>query len=147
MSSKVQQAVSLFRQGFNCAQAVLATYCKGFSLERDTALKLASGFGGGMGTMAKTCGAVTGAFMVIGLKYGGTSSSDKEVKINTYKLIREFADRFESRNGTVICKELLGCDISTEEGFKNAKEKDLFSTICPKLVDDAAEILEEMMAK
>jgi C_GCAxxG_C_C family probable redox protein len=145
MSTNVESAVSLFKQGFNCAQAILATYGKEFNLERDTALKLASGFGGGMGAMGQTCGAVTGAFMIIGLKYGATSCSDEEVKINTYKLIRKFAERFKSRNGTNICKELLGCDISTEEGFRTAKEKDLFSTICPKLVQDAAEILEEIV--
>jgi len=147
MSTNVESAVSLFKQGFNCAQAVLAIYGKKFGLEHDTALKLASGFGGGMGAMGQTCGAVTGAFMIIGLKYGGTSSSDEEVKINTYKLIRKFAERFKSRNGTTICKELLGCDISTEEGLRTAKEKDLFSTICPKLVQDAAEILEEMVTE
>jgi len=147
MCTNVERAVSLFKQGFNCAQAILAIYGKESSLGRDTALKLASGFGGGMGAMGQTCGAVTGAFMIIGLKYGGTSSSDEEVKINTYKLIRKFAERFKSRNGTTICKELLGCDISTEEGLRTAKEKDLFSTICPKLVQDAAEILEEMVTE
>jgi C_GCAxxG_C_C family probable redox protein len=109
-------------------------------------LRIACGFGGGM-RMAKTCGAVTGAFMVIGLKHGQARPEDKESKEKTYRLVTEFVKRFESRNGSVICKELLGCDISTPEGMKTAQARDLFSTLCPKMVLDAADILAEILSK
>jgi len=144
MSAKVEQAVFLFKQGFNCSQAILAVYGEQFGLKHKTALKLACGFGGGM-RMAETCGAVTGAFMVIGLKHGAITTEDKSAKQETYELVKEFAKKFKSRNGSVICKELLGCDISTPEGIKIAQENNLFSSLCPKMVQDAAEIIEEMM--
>lgn len=94
--------------------------------------------------MGETCGAVTGAFMVIGLKYGATLGEDKASKEKTHQVVREFAEKFASRNGSIACKELLGCDLSTPEGNAQAKEKNLFYTVCPKFVKDAAEILEEI---
>jgi C_GCAxxG_C_C family probable redox protein len=142
----VNRAVALFQQGFNCAQAILAVYAEQFGPEREIALKLACGFGGGM-RMAQTCGAVTAAFMVIGLKYGHDKVQDKEAKARTYSLVEEFAEKFESRNRSVLCKELLGCDISTPDGIKTAQREDLFSTLCPKIVRDAAEILEEILSE
>ncbi|MBA7478753.1 hypothetical protein ES707_14181 [subsurface metagenome] len=147
MSAKSEQAVRKFGKGFNCSQAVLSVYAEEFGLCRETALKIACGFGGGMGRMALTCGAVTGAFMVIGLKYGNVDANEKVIKEKTYGLVREFARRFEKRNGSSICRELLGCDISEPEGLKSAKENDLFTSVCPGLVQDAVEILEEMLAE
>ena len=147
MSAKSEQAVRKFRKGFNCSQAVLSVYAEEFGLCRETALKIACGFGGGMGRMALTCGAVTGAFMVIGLKYGNVDANEKEIKEKTYGLVREFARRFEKRNGSSICRELLGCDISEPEGLRSAKENGLFTSVCPGLVRDAVEILEEMLAE
>lgn len=144
MNSKIQNAVEKFEKGFNCSQAVLSSYCEQFGLDCNTALRIATGFGGGM-KIGETCGAVTGAFMVLGLKYGNTTPEDKETKEKTYEMVIEFTNRFKARNGSVICRELLGCDISTPEGSKVAVEKGLFSSVCPRLVQDAAEILEEML--
>jgi len=146
MSAKSEEAVERFGNGFNCSQAVLGSYCEQFGLECEKAFKVATGFGGGM-RMGSTCGAVSGAFMVLGLKYGNTTAEDKKGKANTYKKVKEYAKRFKARNGSVTCRELLGCDISTPEGMKEAKDKNLFSSICPKIVQDAVEILEEMMAE
>jgi C_GCAxxG_C_C family probable redox protein len=109
------------------------------------ALQIAQGFGGGMGRMAQTCGAVTGAFMVLGLKYGNADKHDKEAKERVYGLVREFVHRFESRNSSIVCRELLGCDISKPEGVMVAKENGLFTSVCPKMVREAAEILDEMI--
>ncbi len=83
--------------------------------------------------------------MVLGLKYGNSTAEDKESKLKTYKKIEEYTNRFKTRHGSVTCRELLGCDISTPEGMKEAKDKGLFSSICPRMVQDAAEILEEML--
>ena len=95
--------------------------------------------------MGETCGAVTGAFMVIGMKHGMARKGDDKERDTTYKLVERFVREFNARNATVICRELLGCDISTSEGMKKIKKENLFRTRCPKFVQDAAEILEEML--
>lgn len=143
--SKVELAVSRFKEGFSCSQALLSTYSKKFGLNRETALRVSGAFGGGMGRMGETCGAVTGAFMLIGLKHGKTRVEDEQTKERAYSLIREFVDKFKSRNGSIVCRDLLGCDISTPEGMKLAREKKLFTTLCQKFVQDAAEIIEQML--
>ena len=109
-------------------------------------MKIACGFGAGMGKMAKTCGAVTGGFMVIGLKYGHTKGGDIESKEKTYALVREFSDLFSKDHGSVECRELLSCDINTPEGLKLAQEQKLFRTLCPKYVESAVKILEKILS-
>jgi C_GCAxxG_C_C family probable redox protein len=145
MSERSEKAVSCF-ENFNCAQSVIATCGPEIGLDRESALRVAGGFGGGMGRLGEVCGAVTGAFMVIGLKHGKSRPEDdeNETKEKAYALVYEFADRFRARNGAILCRELLGCDISTPDGRAQAKEKGLFSDLCPKLVGDAVEILEQM---
>ena len=98
-----------------------------------------------MAQMAETCGAVTGAFMVIGLKYGKTEAEDDNAKKKTYGLVKEFCTKFKARNKSIICRELLGCDISTPEGMKYVKDNKLVDKVCPKYVRDAAEIIEEIL--
>jgi len=142
--NRIETALSRFAEGFNCSQAVFSSYIEG--IDEETAMKIASGFGGGMGRLAETCGAATGAMMVLGLRYGGTSPTP-EAKERIYAKIREFADRFKARNGSLVCRDLLSCDISTPEGYETAREKSLFTTTCPEYVRDAAEILEEMLAE
>jgi C_GCAxxG_C_C family probable redox protein len=145
MSERSEKAVSCF-ENFNCAQSVIATCGPELGLDRESALRVAGGLGGGMGRLGEVCGAVTGAFLVIGLKHGKSSPEDdeSETKEKAYALVYEFADRFRARNGAILCRELLGCDISTPDGRAQAKEKGLFSDLCPKLVGDAVEILEQM---
>jgi C_GCAxxG_C_C family probable redox protein len=140
--SRLETALSRFAAGFNCSQVVLSAYAEG--IDDETALKIASGFGGGMGRMADTCGAVTGAFMVLGLKYGH-ASPDREAKEAIYARIRDFAKWFKGRNGSLACRDLLACDISVPEGLRRATDEKLFSAVCPKFVRDACEILEEML--
>lgn len=94
--------------------------------------------------MADTCGAVTGAYMVLGLKYGA-ASGDKTAKENTYRLVREFAERFKAKNGSLVCRDLLGCDISQPEGFERMKSLGLHEKVCTKLVREACEMLDEML--
>ena len=139
-------ATACFDEGFNCSQAVFSAFAPQLGLDRVTALKVAGPFGGGIGRMGETCGAVTGALMVIGLKYGQTISEDKASKDKSYELVKQFAERFKDRNhGCLICRELLGADISTPEGMQKIKEKQAFTTMCPKFVRDAAEIVEELL--
>jgi C_GCAxxG_C_C family probable redox protein len=143
--NRVERAVTCFKSGLNCAQAILSTYAQDLGLDRQVALKLAAGFGGGMGRMAGTCGAVTGAFMVLGLDRGPAEADDQQGKETTYERVREFAKRFEARHGTMVCRDLIKCDISTPEGLAMARDQGLWATVCPKFIQDAAEILEDML--
>ena len=143
--SRVDRAVSCFGERFNCAQAVLSVYAEELGLDRETALRISSPFGAGMARMGATCGAVTGAFMAIGLKHGRTRAEDEDAKERTYELMHEFVKRFKARNTSVLCNVLLGFDVSTPEGRQRAAEKDTHANVCPKYVQDAAEILEELI--
>lgn len=140
-----EHAVACFKEGFNCAQAVFSTYAPQMGLERETALKIAGTFGGGMGRLGEVCGAVTGALMALGLRYGCVDAQNTEGKEEAYRLVRELADQFKARHGDILCRELLGCDISMPEGRKLAHESGLFANLCPQLVRDAAEIVGQML--
>jgi C_GCAxxG_C_C family probable redox protein len=140
-----EKATASFKEGYNCSQAVVSAFAEELNLDKDLALKISCGFGGGMARMSETCGAVTGAFMAIGLKYGKTVITDNAARDKTYSKINEFVEEFKARNNTIVCKELLGCVLSTPEGAKIASEKNLHSTVCPKFVADAAEILEKIL--
>ena len=128
----------------NCAQSVLTAYCQELGLDLTLALRVAVGFGGGMGRTGKTCGAVTGAYMVLGLKQNLTLENTTQIKNQAYQLVKDFNRKFIEKNGSVTCKDLLGCDLSTPEGQAYAKERGLTKTICTRLVRDSVEILESM---
>jgi C_GCAxxG_C_C family probable redox protein len=145
MSDNADEAVKMFGEGFNCAQAILTSCGKGLPIDRDTALAVAGPFGGGMGSMGKTCGAVTGAMMVIGLRHPRLNPVDDLPKQAAIRLVRELVARFESVNGSIVCKDLLGCDLSTPEGVEQFKAQDLHHKVCPKLIRDAAEILDDIL--
>lgn len=140
--SNVERAVACFEEGCSCAQAIFSTYAESFGIDRPTAMRLSAGFGGGMGRMAQTCGAVTGAFLVLGLQHGGEDTAGRE---SAYQAVREFANRFAAQHGCLLCKDLVGCDISTPEGAQAMKQQNLRSRICTGLVRDAAELLETML--
>jgi C_GCAxxG_C_C family probable redox protein len=142
-SMKSRMAFERFLNDHNCCQSILEVFAAEFGLGGATALRIATGFGGGMGRMGEVCGAVTGAFMALGLKYGNPESN-AEAKGRTYEAVREFSRLFKERHGSILCRKLLGCDIGTPEGMAEAKNKDLFNTLCATLVRDAAEILEGM---
>jgi C_GCAxxG_C_C family probable redox protein len=108
-------------------------------------MKLSCGFGAGMGRNGRTCGAISAAIMVLGLEYGMTDSEEQERKVRTYEKVRELVGKFESRHGTIMCNDLLGCDISTEEGFTEAQEKNLTNTICLDIIDEVSCLLDEML--
>jgi C_GCAxxG_C_C family probable redox protein len=142
--SKVNEAVECFCGGSACSQAILATYGPDLGLPRHQALKLGSAFAGGM-RMGETCGAVTGAFMALGLRHAGRDCDRLGGREAVYKAVMGFAERFKERHESILCRDLLGCDISTHEGMETAVEGNLFRDICPRLVQSAAEILEEML--
>lgn len=135
----VQKARELFKLGYNCAQAVFLAFYEEYNMDFDTALKLSSSFGGGMGQLREVCGAVSGMFMVAGLKYGYSDPMDKLGKAGHYERIRELAGGFKEENGSMICRELLGLTVTEhqEERMTPIKKKP-----CGELVENAADILE-----
>lgn len=144
-TEKLQCSEDCFLSGFNCAQAVFSTYSGDLGLDRETALKIAGSFGAGMGYIGETCGAVTGAFMLIGLKFGRFRLDDLDAKEKTYSTVQQFTKKFVELYGSVKCKELLEYDISIPEQLRIAGENQLFSKICPKLVKASAVLVEELL--
>lgn len=142
LENRVETAVCHFDHGLNCSQAILLTYGKQYGIDRNTAVRVARAFGGGMARMCETCGAVTGAYMVIGLKYD--DEDEKSAKEATYRLAREFARRFKEKHGTINCKELTNCDLGTPEGQAYFRENNLHAN-CASYVRTAAEILERLV--
>ena len=143
---RAQLAVAKFASGYNCAQSVLFSFCDDLGLDKNKALKMACGFGAGMGRKEEVCGAVTGGIMVIGAKYGRGENEDRSATEAAYVKIREFMDRFSQRHGTYICRELLnGCELTTEEGQKAFIGNDYLNKVCKVCVKSAVEILENII--
>jgi len=138
-----ESARSYFQNGYNCSQSVLAAYAESLGLPEETAIRLATGFGIGLSHGA-TCGAVSGAVMVLGLLHGGGGPDGGEAKQNVYAMSQEFMETFTERFGSTVCSNIIGCDPSTAEGLKKARDNGLFKTVCLEVVGRAAEILEEM---
>ena len=125
---------------------MLASFAGDYGLDRDTALKVAAAFGGGLARLGETCGALTGGMMVLGLRFGKSRPDDDPARERTYALTREFVSRFRERHGAALCRELIGCDITTPEGYQSARDRQLFTALCPKYVRSAVELLEELLA-
>lgn len=132
MENRVEKAEQLYKKGYNCAQAVVCAYCDKFGIDEETAYRMAEGFGGGMGMM-ETCGAVTGAFMVAGMKKSAGTDEPGKTKAQTYKINRQITEEFKEKNSTIICRELKG----VEDG-KVKRE-------CAGCIQDACEILEKIL--
>lgn len=140
-------ATGKFCDGYNCAQAVFYSFCDKLNLDKNIALKISSGFGAGMGLKEEVCGAVTGGIMVLGMLYGRGNNEELPLTEKTYQKTREFMDQFEMERGSYICSKLLqGCDLTTTEGKKEFKEKDLKNKVCQKCVREAVRIIENMIS-
>lgn len=143
--SPVQRPEELFRQGYNCAQAVVFAFSDQMGGDSDSALRIASGFGGGIAHRQETCGAVTGAVMVLGLLHGRAMGEPKDRTDETYVRVQEFMRRFEARHGTCVCRDLLGgCDFNTEAGEREFKERGYREARCAVFIRDAVRIVEEL---
>ncbi|HSV95916.1 MAG TPA: C-GCAxxG-C-C family protein [Spirochaetota bacterium] len=141
---KKRKALGLFSDHFNCSQSVFAAFAAEFGLKEEAALKIACAFGAGIARTQGVCGAVTGAFMVLGLRHGKYLADDETAKELTYARAREFAADFSRIHGSTICRELIGVDISTSEGLLHARDTGLFEKRCTMFVRDAVSLLEEM---
>jgi len=143
---KTKEALEYFRNKFNCSQSVLTPFGTEFNLSADECLKIATAFGGGMGRQQQTCGAVTGALMAIGLKYGKGINDDEVKKQFTYSKTREFFEEFKNIHGSANCRELLdGLDMTDPEEHKIIMERKLFDIKCEEYVASAVKITERLL--
>ena len=147
MEERIEKAVALFKEGYNCSQSVVAAFADMYGFTHEQALKMSASFGGGIGRMRQTCGSACGLFMLAGLENGCTEGRDKDGKEANYKLVQQFAEEFKKRNGSLICAELLGLaknaptpttpDARTAEYYKKRP--------CVKMVEEAARIFAEYL--
>ncbi len=144
--NEADKARELFNSGCACSQAVFGAFAPELGLDEETAVRLSAGFAGGMRT-ADVCGAVTGAYMALGLANTANGCRSAQARGATYKAMGEFREAFVAKHGSIVCRELLGCDISTPEGAAEAGEKNLFATRCLGYVGDAAEIVSGMVSR
>ena len=145
MQNKAKVSVEIFNKGFNCAQAVLCSHCDEYGLPEAIAKKLSCGFGAGMAYTDNICGAVTGALMLIGLKYGKSMESDNEAKEKTYNLVKEFIEGFKKEYGSIECTELIKYDLSKEEELLKARTSGVFTDLCPLFVKRSVELVEKIL--
>lgn len=134
-----------FKSGYNCAQSVFMTYSDKFGIDKDMALKLSSSFGGGMGRMREVCGAVSAMFMIAGLAKGYTENNNDEIKAAHYELIQTLAEKFKERNGTIICRELLGLEKGENNSFVPSKRTEEYyqERPCEYFIADACNIIDK----
>lgn len=139
-----EKAKQLFMEGYNCSQAVLGAFCEECGLDFDTAMKMSSSFGGGMGRLREVCGAVSGMFMVAGLIYGYDNPTAQEEKAKHYERIQKLAEEFRKENGSIVCRELLGLTEKKSEPKPEQRSAEYYKKRpCPEMVKMAAEIMEQ----
>lgn len=142
MEKYSKRARELFKEGYNCAQSVFCAFADDLGMDFETALKLSSSFGGGMGRLREVCGAVSAMFMIAGLKYGYTSPCDDDAKAKHYALIQELAAKFKHENNSIICRELLGLDVQSQSPIPEKRTEEYYtSRPCEELVASAANII------
>ena len=140
-----EDVLKQFGQGFDCSQVVLSHFADQCGIEGTLAKRVAAAFGGGM-WKGRTCGAVSGALMAIGLLFGHTEPDDRETKQAMLDKKAEFEKRFQEQYGCCVCREILGYDLSTPEGMQKIGELNLLADLCPKVVVSAIEILEDLFS-
>ena len=152
MKSRTEQAVELFKEGFNCSQSVFAAYADLFGMDKETALRVSASFGGGIGRMREVCGAANGMFLVAGMLTGATEGKDQEAKKNNYEVVQRLAAEFKKENrGTYICRELLGLNkdgtkIALGDTTPEARTEEYYKKRpCLKTIEGAAAIVERML--
>jgi C_GCAxxG_C_C family probable redox protein len=138
---QINKALALFDEGYACSQSVLLSFAEQFELDSETAKLISSTFGGGMGRLRQKCGAVTGAFMVLGLAFGNTNPKDMDTKLDAYKKVRDLNQKIEEIHGTSNCVELLQKHATEAEVAERKHHK----IICRKVVADTVGILCDML--
>ena len=144
--TKSENATLYFSNTFNCSQSVLASFGQDYGLTEDQCLKIGCAFGGGMARQQMTCGAVTGALIVLGLQYGRAANDPSSKTVMVYDKTKEFFNDFKKRHGSINCRELLqGLDMNDPDDRKMIEELELFRTTCVKYVQDAVKLTERLI--
>ncbi|MBO5921958.1 MAG: C_GCAxxG_C_C family protein [Bacteroidaceae bacterium] len=148
MEKRIEKAVELFKEGYNCSQSVVAAFADMYGFTNEQALKMSASFGGGIGRMRQTCGAACGLFMLAGLETGCTEGKDREGKENNYKVVQALAEEFRKRNGSLICAELLGLSkTAPTPATPEARTAEYYKKRpCVKMVEEAARIWCEYLS-
>ena len=141
-----EQAEELFLSGYNCAQSVVLSFADDLKFSKELAQKMAAGFGGGMGKQQETCGAVTGAIMVLGLLKGEEVNNNDELKASAYGAVKDLTRDFVAEYKTTQCRDLIGCDLNTPEGAAKFKDEKIMQNTCAGCVKKAVEIVESLTA-
>lgn len=146
MSVKGDRAYELFKEGYNCSQAVFGAFAEELGVDFSTAVKMASGLGGGIGRMREVCGTFTGLTLAASLIYGYSDPSDTETKKELYEKIRTLGDRFREENGSIICRELLGLQAAEKSAVPEARTAEYYKKRpCAELCRYAADLLDEFI--
>ena len=140
---KKEEAISFFNNGCNCSQAVVMPYAEDLNIDHEIVERIAVAFGGGISKQGKTCGCLSGAIMVIGLKYGIDSAKKIEQRINSYNQGKEMVVKFKEVFGATDCKDLIKLDLDNSKDMEKAQKEKVFENRCSKLVGQTVEILEE----
>ena len=144
MSKHSTIAKELFTKGYNCSQSVVLAFCDEIGLDSETALKISSSFGGGMGRLREVCGAVSGMFIVAGMLDGYSNPLDRVAKTEHYRLIQSLAMNFKDENRSIICRELLGLSVDRQSHIPEERNEEYYKKRpCAELVEHAAKILDE----
>ena len=142
---KEQKAEDLFGNGYNCSQAVLASFCEDYGLDKNIAANLAVPFGGGLGRQGEICGCLSGALMVLGLHYGNDSTNDIDVRIKNYDIAKDFCKKFKELNGGMDCKDIIKFNLANLEERQKAQEQNVFKNRCSNVVKQTVSLLEEFL--
>ena len=145
MENHAERAARLFREGCNCAQAVFLAYMDMTGMDRDTAIRVSASFGGGMGRLREVCGGVSGAIMALGMICAPLDPADQELKAEHYRRVQEVARRFREKNGTIICRELLGEQAGSGHVPEKRTDEYYKKRPCEQMVYDGAAALEEVL--
>lgn len=140
-------ALNYFAQRFNCAEATLLGLVEAFELDRTNVPRIATAFGAGLGGRGDACGALSGALMALGLRFGREDPEDQDAKAALYVKARGLFEVFEARFDTTQCIDLTQCDFTTPEGIEKSRDLDLHNTLCPKFVEFAAREAAKLIAK
>jgi len=146
MMNRSEEAKELFLSGYNCAQSILLSFADDLKFSKELAQKMAAGFGGGMGKRQETCGAVTGAIMVLGMMKGEEVNNNDELKAAAYGSVKDLTRDFVASYKTTRCRDLIGCDLNTREGAARYKEEKIMENVCAGCVEKAVQIVETLTA-
>jgi C_GCAxxG_C_C family probable redox protein len=140
-----ETAAEYKRKGFNCAQSIVKAYSAELGVDEQAAVKMASSLGAGIGYNGEVCGALSGAALVIGARYGNTDPADTAGREKAYGKVNELLEKFQREHHTVLCRELISINLKIPEELKRARETGVFQNQCPMFVLSAGKILEEIL--